>query len=343
MIQRTACLIARSGDPCRNLAIEKHLLDTLPENTAILFLSRSDNAITIGRNQNPWYECNVESYLESGGTITRRLTGGGTFYHDPGTLNFSLILPKTEFHAQQQLALAARAAASLGMAVQPGAGASLTVEGRSFCLNAFYKAGSRALHNGVMFLEPDMERMNSGLLPGGKRYRGQQRPHVDKLYTSLCEHVPGLSADAMEQALCEAFAAAYRTKPTWLDEQLLDEHSLEKTAASFADPQWVYPEALPYNFTVDECFPWGNITVLLYREGGMIRASRIFSDAMEAALFERIQQALTGCPYLISAITARFRQQLGLVKDPRLLQIAGDVCKLICGRIRSLDRQGGEG
>ena len=31
MIQRTACLIARSSDPCRNLAIEKHLLDTLSE------------------------------------------------------------------------------------------------------------------------------------------------------------------------------------------------------------------------------------------------------------------------------------------------------------------------
>ena len=29
-----------------------------------------------------------------------------------------------------------------------------------------------------------------------------------------------------------------------------------------------------------------------------------------------------------------------MIRDPRLLQIAGDVCKLICGRIRTLDRQG---
>lgn len=341
MIRRTACLIARSSDPCRNLAIEKHLLDTLPENTAILFLSASESAVSVGRNQNPWYECNVESYLESGGIITRRLTGGGTFYHDPGVLNYSLILPKTDFHGQQQLAMAARAAASLGMAVQPGPGANLSTAGRSFCLNAFYKAGSKALHNGVLLIDPSWETMSRGLLPGGKRYRGQERPAIESLYTSLCEHVPEVAAEAVEEALCHAFADFYRCQPVWLDEQMLDESSIEQTAASFADPQWVYPEALPYNFSVDECFPWGNITVLLYREGGMIRASRIFSDAMEAALFDRIQQALTGCPYLIGAINTRFRQRLGLIKDARLLQIAGDVCKLICGRIRTLDRQGG--
>ena len=33
MIRRTACLIALGGEPYRNLAIEKHLMDTLPEDT----------------------------------------------------------------------------------------------------------------------------------------------------------------------------------------------------------------------------------------------------------------------------------------------------------------------
>ena len=97
MIQRTACLIARENDVFRNLAIEKHLMDTLPENTAILFLSQNRHAVVVGRNQNPWYECKVEAFLESGGKIVRRLSGGGASYQDMGTLNFSLILPKSEF------------------------------------------------------------------------------------------------------------------------------------------------------------------------------------------------------------------------------------------------------
>lgn len=342
MIRQTSCIIARTSDPCRNLAIEKHLMDTLPEGTAILFLYRSENAITIGRNQNPWYECDVEPFLECGGIITRRLTGGGTFYQDAGTLNFSIILPKTELNAPRQLALAASAAQRLGLPVQAGPCASLTTDGRIFCTNAFYKAGSTALHNGCILVSPDMEQMARSLLPGGKRYRGLERPAVDSLYTGVCNQLPDMTLDAMEEALYHAFAAQYNCQPVWLDEQMLTESSLQHTAESFANPEWVYPEALPYNFVVDERFPWGGITVMLQQENGIIRAARIFSDAMEAALFDRIQQALTGCPYLIGAIGTRFEQRLGLIKDPRLLQIAGDVCKLICGRIRALDRQGEE-
>lgn len=341
MIRRTSCIIARTGDACRNLAIEKHLMDTLPDSTAILFLHQSRYAITTGRNQNPWYECNVEAFLESGGTLTKRLTGSGAMYADEGVLGYSLILPKDDFSASRQLAMLAHALQQLGAAVQPGPCASLTTGGKRLCLNAFHKAGATAIHDGCIFINADQQRMGEALLPGGKRLKGQTRPSIASLYTNLNEHLPPITIEAVQEALYRSFTAIYGHQPVWLDEQMLDEASIQKTAATFADPLWVYPEALPYNFSVDESFPWGNVTVLLQRENGMIKAARIFTDAMESPLFDLIQQALTGCPYLIGAISMRFQQRLGLLKDPRLLQIAGDICTLICGRIRALDRQGG--
>ncbi len=340
MIRSTSCIIARGGDPCRNLAIEKHLMDTLPDSTAILFLHQSQQAITTGRNQNPWYECNVEAFLESGGILTRRLSGSGAMYADEGVLNFSLILPKGDFSASRQLAMLTHALQQLGLAVQPGPCASLTTGGKRLCQSAFYKAGATALHNGCILINASQQRMEQALLPGGKRLKGQTRPSISSLYTNLSEHLPQVTTQAVQEALYRSFAAIYGHQPVWLDEQMLDETSIQQTAETFADPLWVYPEALPYNFSVDESFPWGNVTVLLQRENGMIKAARIFTDAMEAALFDLIQQVLTGCPYLIGAINMRLQQRLGLIKDPRLLQIAGDVCTLICGRIRALDRQG---
>ncbi|MBE5801970.1 MAG: hypothetical protein E7319_06750 [Clostridiales bacterium] len=340
MIRRTSCIIARSSDPCRNLAIEKHLMDTLPEDTAILFLYQNDCAVTVGRNQNPWYECNVEPYLESGGTLTRRLSGGGTVYQDPGVLNFSFILPKTHFNTKQQLNMAAAAVQRMGIPVQSAPGGSIASLGRIFSQNAFFKAGSTALHNGSLLVHANIDAMESFLLPGGKRLKGKARPKIDSLYGNLREISPEITIEGLEESLYNVFASTFGTQPVFLDEQMLDERTIEQLTLQFANPDWVYPEALPYNFSVDEHFPWGDVTVLLWRENGVIRASRIFSDAMEAALFDRIQQALTGCPFLIGAIGTRFQQRLGLIKDPRLLQIAGDVCTLICGRIRAMDRQG---
>ena len=53
-----------------------------------------------------------------------------------------------------------------------------------------------------------------------------------------------------------------------------------------------------------------------------------------------IEEGLIGCPFLIGAIGKRFDQKLAMLRDPRLIQIAGDVCTLICGRIRAQDRSG---
>lgn len=341
MIRRTACLIARGNEPCRNLAIEKHLMDTLPENTAILYLCQNRHAIVVGRSQNPWHECKVESFLESGGVLTRRLSGGGASYQDMGSLSFSLILPKTDYDIARQFQLIISAIAGLRIHSEIGVGNTLQAGGRSYCENAFYKAGSAAIHHGVILVDTAMDVREHYLKARIRQPDVRERYAPRPAAINLRELNPDVTVDTVEQQLCYAFAAAYRTDPAWLDERIMDSGSLRTLTAQFEDTKWVYPEAVNYDFTVSERFPWGSVTVLLLRENGIIRSARIFSDAMEAGLFLRIEQGLIGCPFLIGAINTRFEQRLALLRDPRLLRIAGDVCKLICGRIRAMDREQG--
>ncbi|MCI6037461.1 MAG: hypothetical protein MR748_05730 [Clostridiales bacterium] len=340
MIQRTACLIARGNEACRNLAIEKHLMDTLPDNTAILFLYQNRHAIVVGRNQNPWYECKVESFLESGGDIVRRLSGGGASYQDLGTLNFSLILPKSEFNAGRQLHLIGEALSAAGIPWEIGPMATLRWGGRTFCQNAFYKSGSAALHHGTILIHTALDMMEHYVKTRRKAPSLQEETPVQSRMVNLRELNPEITPDRLERALVSVFARSFRARPVWLDEQLLDAASLERLTASFAQPEWTYPAQENYDFDVSERFPWGSVTILLRREGGVIRRAKIFSDAMEAALFFPIEEGLAGCPFLIGAIETRFDQKLALLRDPRLIQIAGDVCTLLCGRIRAQDRSG---
>lgn len=340
MIRRTACLIARGSDPFRNQAIEKHLMDTLPEDTAILYLWQNTPTVMLGRAQNPWYECTVDDFTLKGGSIARRLSGGGTMYQDKGCLNFTFILPKTRFDIPRQLSAIGMAVGAFGVQAQASGRNDLSTEGRKFCANAFFKCGSAAMHHGTILVSSQLGQMVNALtVEEGKLPVGMKKPFPQVV--NLSDVGRGVTIGSLQESIYWAFSRCFGSTPAMLDERMMDTRSIDRMTAQFASREWVYPSTIPYTFTVTERFPWGGVTVQMRAEGGVVRDARVYTDAMEAALFTHIEQALIGSPYLISAITKRFNLRLSWITDLRLGQMASDVCKLICGRLRDLARDGG--
>ena len=326
MIRRTACLIARDTDLVRNLAIEKHLMDTLPEKTAILFLWQNRRAIVIGRNQDPWAECAVGAFLSSGGQIARRHSGGGAVYQDMGSLNFSFVMPKSQLDVSRQLSIVGMAAGAFGLQPRAGRQSCLTVNGRKFADCAFYKSGAAAYHHGTIHFRTDLDMM--------QRFMAGEQGDPSQGIVNLGSLVPDLTLEALQEALYWAFARVWGAQPAMLDERILNEQAVGRLADQFAESSWNYPRAIPATQTLAERFPWGTVNVQLRTEGGVIREARVYTDAMEAGLFPLIEKALTGAPMLVSSISARIDQQLSMLRDPYLLQIADDVNHLIQRNLR---------
>lgn len=319
MIRRTACLIAHGLDPYRNQALEKQLMDTLPEETAILYLWQNRHTILIGRGQDPREVC-AETF---GGKVARRLSGGGAVYQDTGCVNFSFILPKHAFDIPLQMRIAGMAAAACGARLEPAARGELAINGRTCCVNDFFKDKSAACHHGVFFIQSDETARARSLL------------HTQSRATqNLADLIPSLTAEGLQQSLYWAFCRAYGMEAAMLDERMMDQRAIEESALQFADRQWIWPPVDAYNISVQESFPWGSVTVHIREDHGVIRAAKLYTDAMEAAFFDLIEQALTGSPFLVSSISARISQRLSQLRDPRLIQLAGDVSNLICRHIR---------
>lgn len=97
------------NQPFLNIAMEDYIFQKMPisENEAInnrLLLYVNNPCVVLGRNQNPWRECNVPLIKSLQIPLIRRRSGGGTVVHDTQNINFSVMTRREDFtrdrHAQ---------------------------------------------------------------------------------------------------------------------------------------------------------------------------------------------------------------------------------------------------
>ena len=79
-----------SHDPFFNQAFEDYVFRTFREDE-VLLLWRNRSAVVVGCYQNICREVHVRALLEQNIPVVRRMSGGGTVYHDLGNLNYTLI------------------------------------------------------------------------------------------------------------------------------------------------------------------------------------------------------------------------------------------------------------
>ena len=102
MEKRNLVYLSESGSGYENLAADEWFLDHVGKEDLVLHLYQNENAVIIGKNQNPWLECDLEAMEKEGVQLVRRVSGGGAVYHDMGNLNFSFIAGKERYDVEKQ-------------------------------------------------------------------------------------------------------------------------------------------------------------------------------------------------------------------------------------------------
>ncbi len=317
MIEKISVYQCHTYDPYRNLAIEKHLLDTVQPNECILYLWQNQNTVVIGRNQNPWTECRTTLLEEEGGLLARRLSGGGAVFHDLGNLNFTFLVSKENYDVDRQLSVIQKACALAGIAAEKSGRNDLMANGGKFSGNAFYQVGPNAYHHGTLLIDADMDKLSRYLSPSKAKLEAKGVSSVRSRVINLKELSPGLTCDKMRALMIEGFQAVYGLPAEDITISQFDK--IEADAEIYRSWDFLYGTPLPFTFSCEKKFDWGIFQLQLQAKNGIIQAVKAYSDSMDWEIPTQVEKALTGCRFTLTDMQAALQS----------LPVAEDLCKLL--------------
>lgn len=150
-------LLNTSTQPYFNLALEEYILKQFQEECFMLW--QNSPCIVAGKNQNTLSEINLDFIKEHNLPVVRRLSGGGTVFHDLGNLNFTFIVNDqgNSFINFKKFTLPiVEVLQKLSVNAVLSGRNDLTIEGKKFSGNAQYKSKHRLLHHGTLLFSSNI-------------------------------------------------------------------------------------------------------------------------------------------------------------------------------------------
>lgn len=308
MISQIEIFKSTSLNPYTNLATEKFLLDTVPDNTLRLFLWQNENTVVIGRNQNPWVECNCEQIVADGGFVARRLSGGGAVFHDIGNLNFTFICREENYSLDKNLAVIKKACEYANITAEISGRNDILVNGKKFSGNAFYHTKGKAYHHGTLLISSDAKKIERYLTPSSQKLNAKGVKSVKSRVINLSELSPDLTPETMSEYLIKAIENVYGIHSTPL--KCIDEQITENYAEQFSRWEYIFGKTPPFSVSLGKRFAWGEIEINLNLSHGKIAEIKVFTDSLDFSLAKKTEKALLGAEFDISTIDRHLKKVL---------------------------------
>ncbi|SDH71341.1 lipoate-protein ligase A [Desulfosporosinus hippei DSM 8344] len=303
----TKIVSSTSFDPWHNLALEEYLFREIKHNQVILYLWQNQNTVVIGRNQNAWKECRCNELEQAGGKLARRLSGGGAVYHDLGNLNFTFIMDRAQYDLEKQLSVILEAVRTFNINAQFTGRNDLTVEGRKFSGNAFYFERDKAYHHGTILIDVDVAKLAAYLQVSKEKIVSKGVDSVQARVGNLNLFSSEISIESMKTALMKSFQDLYgkvSEPPIIMSDTTFPLENLYKKYSSW---DWLYGKTPNFDMVLSTRFLWGGIELGLTLSNGLINDAKIYSDAMNSHLIDRIALTLLMLPLQLDLIVNAIR------------------------------------
>ncbi len=177
-------------NPYFNIASEEYLLRELPDNVFMIYIN--EPSIIVGKHQNTLAEINYRYIKENNITVVRRLSGGGTVYHDHGNINFTFIQNvegKNFIDFKKYTKPVISFLQKLGVNARFEGKNDLRIDGLKISGNAEHVFKNRVLHHGTLLFDSQLNALNEAIRVQPHRYRDKAVKSIRSTVTNIKSHL----------------------------------------------------------------------------------------------------------------------------------------------------------
>ncbi len=286
-------------DPRLNLALEEFLLRHVQTAEPLFLLYINEPSVIIGRNQNVWQELDPAFIKKRDIHLVRRLSGGGTVYHDLGNLNYSFISQgQRDLHKFSRVTEPIiRALRDLGLDAELRGRSDIVVGGEKISGNAQYASRGRMFSHGTLLFDSNIAELQQAIRP---RQRQMESKAVQSVRSSVCnirELLPGeLRVADLWQAILIAIFGPGRIPTHELTAE--DWEQIEKIAAErYMSWEWNIGRSPRFTILRSAQYQKGTAEAQVKVMRGEIEQLVLSGDYFKGSDIARLEEQLNGVRY----------------------------------------------
>jgi lipoate---protein ligase len=297
-------------DPFFNIAAEEFLLKYSPDD--IIMLWQNKPSVIIGKHQNTFAEVNLDYVNKNHIPVIRRMSGGGTVYHDLGNINFTMIT--SESNTEKMIDFKKFTEPLILFLEKEGIETNfegknnLTVNGRKISGNSAHVMRNKIMHHGTLLFNTNLKTLENSIKQPKINITDKAVKSVRALVTNINNELPGkMPIEEFKIKLQRFLINYFKVKviyPLSNNEKL----QIEKlTHAKYRKWEWNYGYSPTYEVKNKAKILNTNVKVHFQVKSGMISELEIsFSD--NEKLSAKINKMMTGIRHDKETISHKLKE-----------------------------------
>lgn len=297
-----------SNNPFYNQAFEEYVYETFRDDDVFL-LWKNTPAVVVGSYQNICREVHVEALRQRGIPVVRRISGGGTVYHDLGNVNYTYIVRANgtvDYDAVLSPVIAALNA--IGVPARKNRTCDIAIGDLKISGSAQRMIKGRLLHHGSLLFDTDIEQMVASTTVDSYKITSKSIKSVRDRVTNISEHLPApMDAETFKETMARHIMNGSTDTYTVTPED--DARIREIAGEQFQSWERIFGRSP--KFTIDRTgrFAGGKVQFKLDVQKGRIRDAAVYGDFFSTLDADTLCAALMGCPYERGAVLSVLRSR----------------------------------